>query len=102
MAKIMNKILAILVLSGFVAAQNPISIRVCTWIAMVRDTLLYIGPALVVIMFTYGGLKYVFSADDPGGRKAGKMTCIHAIIGGIIITLVTVVSTIIFGGWTSC
>ena len=66
---------------------------VCTWVNMVGQTIFAIGPALVLIMFTYGGVKYVFSADDPGGRKAGKMTCIHAIIGGIIISLASILVT---------
>jgi hypothetical protein len=44
-----------------------------------------IGGSLCVIMFVYGGAKYVYSADDPGGRKQGMSICIAAIIGGIII-----------------
>jgi len=106
MARLGNRYLALLRPIGIlffsttiVVAQNPIKNNVCTWINMVKDTIMAIGPALVLIMFTYGGIKYVFSADDPGGRKAGKMTCIHAIIGGILITLAGIVYNLLFTTW---
>jgi len=63
--------------------------KVCSILNTVKEVLQTIGGTLVIIMFIYGGLKYVFSADDPGGRKSGKMTCIHAIIGGILIVIAT-------------
>jgi hypothetical protein len=33
----------------------------------------------------YGGAKYVYSADDPGGRKEAKKICINALVGLIIV-----------------
>jgi hypothetical protein len=75
---------------------------VCDIIDQVKFVLETIGPALVVVMFTYGGVKYVFSADDPGGRKAAKNTCIHAIIGGIIILLASWVAGLIGEGCKTC
>ncbi|MFH1404209.1 MAG: TrbC/VirB2 family protein [Candidatus Altiarchaeota archaeon] len=42
-----------------------------------------IGP-LATLMFVYGGAKYAYSADDPGGRKQAKAICINAIIGLLI------------------
>jgi len=59
----------------------------CAVILEISNALVTIGGTLVIIMFLYGGLKYVFSADDAGGRKQGKTICIAAIIGGILITL---------------
>jgi predicted DNA repair protein MutK len=67
--------------------------EVCPWLIMVRDTIVAVAPSLVFLMFTYGGVKYIFSADDPGGRKQGKNTCIHAVIGGILIILADTVIT---------
>ena len=69
------------------AAANPITTVLCPIMDDIQFALETIGGTLVMIMFVYGGLKYVFSADDPGGRKQGKMTCIHAVIGGIIVVL---------------
>ena len=79
--------IAILFFSSNVSAGGQMTIIVCTIIVEVYRAVAIIGPTLVLLMFTYGGVKYVFSADDPSGRKAGKMTCIHAIIGGIILLL---------------
>src|SRR5512140_185134 len=60
---------------------------ICTILLSIKTVITTIGSTLVVIMFVYGGLKYTFSADDAGGRKQGKMTCIHAVIGGILIVI---------------
>lgn len=92
--KITNAILALTVLfalinmaSAFNCAASDMCSIVCAVINSVRWTLERVAPTLVILMFIYGGVKYTFSADDPGGRKAGKMTCIHALIGGILILL---------------
>jgi hypothetical protein len=77
----------LLVLVGTASAQNLMKEAVCSVINDVRDALMAIGPALVLVMFVYGGVRYVYGADDPGVRKSGKNTCIHAIIGGVLITL---------------
>jgi hypothetical protein len=87
-------LLALLSLALSVSAQDMTAI-VCNILLQVNDLLTAIGPTLVLVMFTYGGIKYVFSADDPGGRKQGKMICIHAVIGGIILVLADSILTII-------
>jgi len=69
------------------AASDYIKAPVCSIMIAVKTAIEALGGTLVIIMFTYGGLKYIFSADDAGGRKAGKMTCIHAVIGGILVVL---------------
>ena len=57
-------------------------------------------------MFLYGGVKYVISADDPGGRKQGKMICIHAMVGGLLFMLWTAINTLFANQlgvlWGSC
>jgi hypothetical protein len=78
-----------------------VATTICTILKDIRDTIYAAGQALVVVMFTYGGVRYVFSADDPGGRKSAKMTCVHAIIGGILLAIaVTTIDTI--GLWQGC
>lgn len=69
----------------------------CQIVRAVASALAAIGPLLVAIMFTYGGVKYVYSADDPGGRKQGKTTMIHAIIGAILMGLVVGVIALVPG-----
>ena len=55
--------------------------------------------ALALLMFIYGGAKYAYAADDPGGRKAGKNIAINALIGFIIVGIAkAVVSAIANGG----
>ena len=83
-------ILALIILNitvlGLVQAQT-LSDKVCDILNAIKTVLETIGGMIVIIMFVYGGLQYIFSADDPGGRKSGKNTCIHAIIGGIILAV---------------
>ena len=67
----------------------------CAIIEDIWDAMLIIVPSLVVIFFTYGILKYAFSADDPGGRKLGKSIMIHSLIGGIIFGLIGGIVTVI-------
>ena len=63
----------------------------CSVIVGVWDAVRAIVPALIAIMFMYGAAKYVYSAEEPGGRQQGKTICIHAIIGGIIMGLIAAV-----------
>ena len=94
--------LLFLVCGGFAAGSNSsLTATVCSVMLAIQDTLMTIAPTLVLLMFVYGGVKYVFSADDPGGRKQGKMTCIHAVIGGIIVIVAVWVVRMI-GFSTSC
>jgi len=85
-------LLVVLVLwAADVAATGSTAVKdiVCPILRSIEWVLISVASALVVVMFIYGGLKYVFSADDPGGRKSGKNTCIHAVIGGIIVVVAT-------------
>jgi hypothetical protein len=95
--KIVQSAVLSIVLLASAAAASPVQMSdiVCSVITQVLDTLNAIGPALVLLMFLYGGVKYVYSADDPGGRKQGKDICVHAVIGGIIILLAGSILTII-------
>jgi hypothetical protein len=88
MRKALMYLLVISILSMAVSATGNIMLTtVCQVLTPIIETLTAIGPALVIVMFLYGGAKYVYSADDPGGRKQAKSILVNSIIGGIIILL---------------
>ncbi|MBD3262143.1 MAG: hypothetical protein GF334_10845 [Candidatus Altiarchaeales archaeon] len=74
---------------------------VCPIILAIQNTLLPIAGGLVTLMFVYGGLTYVFNADNPGGRKKAKDILIHSIIGGIIVVVAFFIVGLI-NGLTNC
>ncbi len=93
---------ALALLASATLAQAAIEDVPCSIVAALYTIIFTnVGPTLVGIMFLYGAGKYVYSADDPGGRKQGKEMCIHAIIGGVIITLITGVRAAM-GGMLLC
>jgi hypothetical protein len=59
----------------------------CAIISQIVGAVDTIGPVFVLIMLTYGAIKYVQSVDNPGGRKQGKDIFIQAIIGGLLYML---------------
>jgi hypothetical protein len=63
----------------------------CSVIRAVWDAMRTIAPSLIIIMFMYGAAKYVFSAEEPGARQQGKSICIHALIGGIILAILSAI-----------
>jgi hypothetical protein len=74
----------------------------CSILSGVFAAITAIAGTMMVIMFVYGGVKYVYSADDPGGRNGGKNICIQALIGGIIVSLWAGVSSLLpTSGWSS-
>jgi RsiW-degrading membrane proteinase PrsW (M82 family) len=77
----------LMLLATGVSAIIAVKDIVCSVIASVWWALAAIGPSMVLLMFLYGGTKYAYSADDPGGRKTAKNICIHAVIGGILMLL---------------
>lgn len=93
---------ALALLASATLAQAAIEDVPCSIVSALYQAIFqYIGPTLVGVMFLYGAGKYAYSADDPGGRKQGKEMCIHAILGGVIITMVTGVRTAM-GGMLLC
>jgi uncharacterized membrane-anchored protein len=77
-------------LSTFVSATT-MTVFICSIIRPIWTTLATIAPLFVGGMFMYGASKYIYSAEDPGGRKQGKEMCIHALIGAIMLVLVRVI-----------
>ncbi len=83
-------IMILFMASSYVSAgATAVLAVVCPILIAIQTVLVTMASALVAVMFVYGGIKYTFSADDPGGRKAGKNTCIHAVIGGILVLVAT-------------
>ncbi len=80
--------LALLVVSDAAAAATEMKDIACNVIKPIYETLKTIAPALVLLMFTYGAVKYALASDDPGGRKQAKNIMIHAIIAGLIIGII--------------
>ena len=78
--------LAAIAAAGYASASGAaqiISDVICT---LVPD-LLTLARVIAILFFIYGGAKYAFSADDPGGRKQGKQIAIHALIGFLIVAM---------------
>jgi hypothetical protein len=71
-------------LSQSVSASDAAQIIADT-ICMLIPEAIQLAWALALLMFVYGGAKYAYSADDPGGRKQGKNIAVNALIGFIIV-----------------
>ena len=55
-----------------------------------------IAPPICALVVTYGGLRYITSADDPGARDAAKTIIISALIGMILIMLAVPMVNVVF------
>ncbi|MFC2162073.1 hypothetical protein ACFLRF_00195 [Candidatus Altiarchaeota archaeon] len=84
------------------SATNIIQSTVCGVLLDITNTMIAVGPTMVLLMFTYGGVKYTYGGSDPGARKSGKMICIHSIIGGILLVLAVNVLAIFPGLGAGC
>lgn len=71
-------------LSSYASASDPASIIAGVICSLVPDVL-QLAQVVAIVMFIYGGAKYAYGADDPGGRKQGKNIAVHAIIGLLIV-----------------
>jgi hypothetical protein len=49
------------------------------------------GNSLAIVMFVYGAARYVYTADDPGGRKQAISICVACIMALLIIQMATVI-----------
>jgi hypothetical protein len=80
--------LAALAGAGYASAVVPnIKAAPCAIIKSVLETVKAVAPALVTVMFVYGGARYAAAADNPGGRSQGKNICISAIVAGVLFLL---------------
>jgi len=76
--------LASVSLATLASAQDPALILASVICSLVPEVI-NLAWALALLVFIYGGAKYAYSADDPGGRKQGKNIAINAMIGFIIV-----------------
>jgi len=84
--------LVLVALCNMALAAQDIQDAVCGVLEAIYTPLLMIGASLVLLMITYAGVRYVYSADDPGGRKQAKSMIVNAIIGGILLMIAVALS----------
>jgi hypothetical protein len=60
---------------------------VCDFVANLNNAIAVIGASLVLLMLVYAAVKWIYSSDDPGGRKQAVSIIVNALIGGIIMIL---------------
>jgi cbb3-type cytochrome oxidase subunit 3 len=96
-------LLAIFAMAATVSAGTIRQI-VCPTLVQVIEAFMAIGPTMVLLMFLYGGVRYIYGADDPGVRKQAKSIVINSVIGGMLLILaVTWVPALFTGaGLLSC
>jgi hypothetical protein len=91
--KLINAGFGIALLASSASAQQCQDYDMCVLICRIVNTIVgairVVGPTIVALMFTYGAVRYIFSADDPAGRKQGKTICVHALIGGCLLLLIS-------------
>ena len=80
------------------AVGGSIERIVCNVMKNIYYPLITIGMGLVALMIVYAGLRYVYSADDPGGRKQAKSMIINAIIGGILLIIALPLAKMVING----
>ncbi len=49
------------------------------------------GYSLAVVMFLYGAAKYVYTSDDPGGRKQALSIMVAAVLAIVIIQVAKII-----------
>ncbi|MFC2162069.1 hypothetical protein ACFLRF_00175 [Candidatus Altiarchaeota archaeon] len=81
---ITGSLIILIYLTGYAQAVNPAEI-IRQLICQIWVDLQGVIWGLAVLMFLYGGAKYAYSADDPGGRKQARSIAIHALVGLIIV-----------------
>ena len=79
--------IALIILPGLVSAGGLDLTPILDFVCALKDVFVVVGASLVLLMITYAGVRYVYSADDPGGRKQAISTLVNAIIGGILLMI---------------
>ena len=74
----------IMIASAAASAENAAETIAKVLCSLVPEVI-SLSYALAFAVFLYGGAKYAYSADDPGGRKQGKSIAVNALIGFIIV-----------------
>jgi len=97
-------VIVILVYVVFLAAaaddtevSEDIRVKVCKVLSGILPILIATGYGLALVMLTYGGVRYIYHADDPGGRKEAKSIVVNGIIGAILVTIAYFITVLIIG-----
>lgn len=89
------RVIGFFLLPFAVSAQINFTTTPCSIIRQIYYAVVYAGGSFVVLMMTYGAIRYIYSADNPGGRNQGKQIFIQAIIGGVLLGLWTAIGPIL-------
>jgi multisubunit Na+/H+ antiporter MnhB subunit len=85
MKKAITVLTVVFMLAISVSASATYLGPVISFASQLKNEMSSLGKALAALMFLYGGAKYAYTADDPGGRKQGMAICVAAVIAYIII-----------------
>jgi hypothetical protein len=81
--QLIGSALALGALSTFASATYLTVIN--TFICDMAISFKLMGNSIAIVMFVYGAAKYIYTADDPGGRKQAMSICIACIVALLII-----------------
>jgi hypothetical protein len=91
----------VLFCASFVSADFAVDVtaKVSAVVCGFVSVFISIATGVAAVVMTLAGIKWIASENDPGARKAAKDTIIHAIVGMIIITIISsVIGLIIKNG----
>lgn len=93
-------VLSVLALASSASATAYLTV-ITTFVCSLAGSIRMIGNSIGIIMFIYGALKYMYTADDPGGRKQAMGICVAAIMALIIIQAAIAVMNLVGSQMTS-
>ncbi|MDD5111991.1 MAG: TrbC/VirB2 family protein [Candidatus Altiarchaeota archaeon] len=84
-------LLVLLLCASFVSAAftADVILKVGNVVCGFYDVFKSIATGVAAVVMVIAGVKWVASENDPGARKAAKDTMVHAIVGLIIVTIVS-------------
>jgi ABC-type phosphate transport system permease subunit len=73
------------------ALKDTIVSTIGTIICSFYTIFMYIAVGIAALVMVLAGIKWIASENDPGARKAAKDAILHAIVGLIIIMIISAV-----------
>ena len=95
----------VLFCASYVSAQAftaAVISKVSNVVCGFTDIFKAIATGVAAVVMTIAGIKWVASENDPGARKGAKDAMVHAIVGLIIVLIVSDVITLVNGGAGMC
>jgi hypothetical protein len=81
--------------------QGPITDQMVAILENFLCIISLIAPPICALVVTYGGLRYITSAEDPGARDTAKTIIISALIGMVLVILtIPLVNMALIGSFT--